>query len=355
MSWAPPAASPPAAYPPLPPAASRPVASSSSSSPRSNPWAANSGSFYLGGSAAPSSMATRKAPPFKGRSATHRTLASPSPPPRPRPAPPHPSTPPSPPVLLTEGVCCCCATTLRYPRASPSFRCTVCTTVVDLSDAARKGKARQGPSLVLSSSPALAHQADSEPQQERRYLTRHRSPRPRSSPSSTASPLDTRRPTTTSRTASAPSSSPRPTTTDNTTRRTRSSPSSRPRSTTCPASRRRSDRRRDLRPPPRPAYLATARSSPCTTSFDIVQSRSTYFEGRSTRSCADLARPSSTATAPGSFRSSRCVLLSQRPPVFLERKLTVTSRYSALYSCPSARPTRTSGASSSLASSACAS
>ncbi|GAA5837163.1 hypothetical protein JCM9279_005604 [Rhodotorula babjevae] len=136
MSSTPRAASPPAAYPPLPPAVSRAASTSSSRTP----WA-NVGSFYLGGSAAPSSMATRKAPPFKGRSA--RTLGSPSPPP-PRPAPPPSSTPPSPPVLLTEGVCCCCGTTLRYPRASPSFRCTVCTTVVDLSDAARKGKAREG-------------------------------------------------------------------------------------------------------------------------------------------------------------------------------------------------------------------
>ncbi|GAA5925096.1 hypothetical protein JCM3775_006364 [Rhodotorula graminis] len=138
MDWAPPTpASPPAAYPPLPAAASSSSSSRTASTSSRNPWAA-SGSFYLGGSAAPSSMATRKAPPFKGRSTSHRTLASP-PPPRP-PAPPHPS----PPVLLTEGVCCCCGTTLRYPRPSPSFRCTVCNTVVDLSDLARKGKARQG-------------------------------------------------------------------------------------------------------------------------------------------------------------------------------------------------------------------
>ncbi|GAA5898192.1 hypothetical protein JCM8208_000178 [Rhodotorula glutinis] len=135
MSWAPPGASPPAAYPPLPPSTTRAASSSSASSSSRNPWA-NGGSFYLGGSAAPSSMATRKAPPFKGRgSASYRT---PPPPPRP------PAPPPSPPVLLTEGICCCCGTTLRYPRASPSFRCTVCDTVVDLSDLARKGKAREG-------------------------------------------------------------------------------------------------------------------------------------------------------------------------------------------------------------------
>ncbi|TNY21652.1 Proteophosphoglycan ppg4 [Rhodotorula diobovata] len=143
MSSLPSPNSPPAAYPPVPVVASTlPRPSPSPSAASSNPWAAG-GSFYLGGSGAPASMATRKAPPFKGRSSMHRSATAPSP----RPAPPPSSTPspkPSPPVLLTEGVCCCCGTTLRYPRASPSFRCTVCDTVTDLDDKARKGKAREG-------------------------------------------------------------------------------------------------------------------------------------------------------------------------------------------------------------------
>ncbi|BGP44507.1 Putative E3 ubiquitin-protein ligase [Rhodotorula kratochvilovae] len=89
-------------------------------------------------------MATRKAPPFKGHSssswANAATPARPSPPPSSSSSRP-PS--PSPPVLLTEGVCCCCGTTLRYPRASPSFRCTICDSIVDLDDKARRGKAKE--------------------------------------------------------------------------------------------------------------------------------------------------------------------------------------------------------------------
>ncbi|GAA6046592.1 hypothetical protein JCM3770_006226 [Rhodotorula araucariae] len=128
--------SPPAAYPPLPATASRPP-SSSSNSPAA--WT-SAGSFYVGGSAAPRSMATRKAPPLKGRASTSSSSTRPSPPPSSGSVAP----PPSPPILLTEGVCSCCGTTLRYPRASPTFRCTVCATVVDLDDKARRGKARDG-------------------------------------------------------------------------------------------------------------------------------------------------------------------------------------------------------------------
>ncbi|GJN92174.1 hypothetical protein Rhopal_005204-T1 [Rhodotorula paludigena] len=83
-------------------------------------------------------MNTRVAPPRRGQSSLH----SAAPPPR-RPALP-PQTPPPAPVLLTDGVCCCCGSPLRYPRASPSFRCTVCDTVTDLSDEQRRGKAREG-------------------------------------------------------------------------------------------------------------------------------------------------------------------------------------------------------------------
>lgn len=121
------------------------------SSRRRSPWQ-NGSSFYLTGAGAPPILNTRRAPPFKGRSSIHveqrpsARLSSPTS------LPPSPSPVPSPPVLLTEGVCCCCGTALKYPRSSPNFRCTICETVNDLSAEARRGKASDGaflrPSLL---------------------------------------------------------------------------------------------------------------------------------------------------------------------------------------------------------------
>ncbi|BGP04499.1 Putative E3 ubiquitin-protein ligase [Rhodotorula toruloides] len=113
------------------------------SSRRRSPWQ-NGSSFYLTGAGAPPILNTRRAPPFKGRSSIHveqrpsARLSSPTS------LPPSPSPVPSPPVLLTEGVCCCCGTALKYPRSSPNFRCTICETVNDLSAEARRGKASDG-------------------------------------------------------------------------------------------------------------------------------------------------------------------------------------------------------------------
>ncbi|GAA5873156.1 hypothetical protein JCM3774_000067 [Rhodotorula dairenensis] len=115
---------------------------SSPSSPRpslSSPWA-GSGSFYAFGSGSPRSLHSRKAPPFKGRSYTPPSAASAS---SPRQTPPS-SRPASPAVLMSTASCCCCGTQLKYPRASPSFRCTVCDQICDLSDEARRGKALEG-------------------------------------------------------------------------------------------------------------------------------------------------------------------------------------------------------------------
>ncbi|GAA5960048.1 hypothetical protein JCM8115_004510 [Rhodotorula mucilaginosa] len=129
---------PPAAVP------VRPVASTSTSSSQlqppplsSSPWT-GSGSFYAFGSGSPRSLHSRKAPPFKGRSYTAASASS-----SPRQTPP-PSRPASPAVLMTTARCCCCGTELKYPRASPSFRCTVCDQICDLSDEARRGKAPEG-------------------------------------------------------------------------------------------------------------------------------------------------------------------------------------------------------------------
>lgn len=115
----------------------QPVASTSAAiEPRpslASPWT-ESGSFYAFGSGSPRILHTRRAPPFKGRS--HKASPSPS--------PSHLSRPASPAVLMTTAVCCCCGTELRYPRASPSFRCPTCDQIVDLSAEARRGKAPDG-------------------------------------------------------------------------------------------------------------------------------------------------------------------------------------------------------------------
>ncbi|GAA5938505.1 hypothetical protein JCM10213_006945 [Rhodosporidiobolus nylandii] len=132
MSYTSPTGSPPPAHPAALPSSSStsfpPLASSSSN------WG-STGSFYLGGSAAPAILNTRRAPPLKGRTSSRQTTS---------PASPSPSTPPSPPVLLTDGRCCCCDTEVRYPRASPSFRCTVCETINDLNEEQRRGKTKEG-------------------------------------------------------------------------------------------------------------------------------------------------------------------------------------------------------------------
>lgn len=134
----------PAGTPVRPSAASTSSHSSASTSSAashaalSSPWS-GSGSFYAFGSGSPRSLHSRKAPPFKGRSYHPTAAASTSS----RPTPP-PSRPASPAVLMTTARCCCCGTELKYPRASPSFRCTVCDQICDLSDEARRGKAAEG-------------------------------------------------------------------------------------------------------------------------------------------------------------------------------------------------------------------
>lgn len=241
----------------------------------------------------------------------HRSATAPSP----RPAPPPSSTPspkPSPPVLLTEGVCCCCGTTLRYPRASPSFRCTVCDTVTDLDDKARKGKAREGAlrSPLWLVSALVAH---TRTLQARRYPTRPPSPKRRSLTSCDGSRSDEQRQTPSSRTGSALSNSSRRHH-RTTTLKTRCSRWSRRRSTTCRASRGRSALRSRPRRPRRPDCHAAKRSLRCTTLQGSGPLRSICCEARWTRSCAGRARLFLRVTGRGSSRSSRCVLL---PPLVL--------------------------------------
>ncbi|GAA6035922.1 hypothetical protein JCM8097_005167 [Rhodosporidiobolus ruineniae] len=135
MSNYPPPSSPPPAHPSLRPSLAS--SSSSSSNTLDTSWS-TPGSFYFTGSSAPPILNSRRAPPLKGRSSTHSSIRS-------SPALPHsPSaSAPSPPVLLTDGVCVCCDSDVRYPRASASFRCTVCDVVNDLTEEQRRGKSRE--------------------------------------------------------------------------------------------------------------------------------------------------------------------------------------------------------------------
>ncbi|GAA5973337.1 hypothetical protein JCM21900_001675 [Sporobolomyces salmonicolor] len=141
-SYHPPLGSPPSETPVSPPAAypsPLPSTSSSFAAPPPPPSWTTPGSFYLGGSGAPPILNTRRAPPFKGRSSAWST---PSQTPRTASAAP----PLSSPVLMTEGVCCCCGTTLRYPRESPNYRCTLCEVVNDVPETRRNGLgAKQAP------------------------------------------------------------------------------------------------------------------------------------------------------------------------------------------------------------------
>ncbi|GAA5922366.1 hypothetical protein JCM1841_003085 [Sporobolomyces salmonicolor] len=141
-SYPPPLGSPPPETPASPPAAypsPLPSTSSSFAAPPPPPSWTTPGSFYLGGSGAPPILNTRRAPPFKGRSSARST---PSQTPRSASAAP----PLSSPVLMTEGVCCCCGTTLRYPRESPNYRCTLCEVVNDVPETRRNGLgAKQAP------------------------------------------------------------------------------------------------------------------------------------------------------------------------------------------------------------------
>ncbi|GAA5907558.1 hypothetical protein JCM6882_004407 [Rhodosporidiobolus microsporus] len=136
MSYRPPPDSPPPAHPSR---LASPSSSSSGAAAASSAWSAGN-AFYLGGSAAPPILNTRRAPPRRG----HSSLAPRTAPSAAAPPPPGPPPPPSPPVLLTDARCACCDTGVRYPRAAPSFRCTVCETVNDLNEQQRRGKAREG-------------------------------------------------------------------------------------------------------------------------------------------------------------------------------------------------------------------
>ncbi|GAA6022166.1 hypothetical protein JCM10207_003931 [Rhodosporidiobolus poonsookiae] len=124
-----------------PPAHPSQLASSSSAPPPPHSLPGDSwtpgNSFYFGGSAAPPILNTRRAPPLKGRSSRRHTPQD-----SPSSTPPPSRIPASPPVLLTDGLCVCCDTPVRYPRASASFRCTVCETIVDLTAEQRRGKSR---------------------------------------------------------------------------------------------------------------------------------------------------------------------------------------------------------------------
>ncbi|GAA5981179.1 hypothetical protein JCM10908_004009 [Rhodotorula pacifica] len=139
------AGDPPAGTPvtPIASTSSSPLHSAAATSPASrpslsSPWS-ESGSFYAFGSGSPRILHTRKAPPFKGRSYSASTTPRRTPPP-----PSSSSRPTTPAVLMTTARCYCCGTELKYLRASPSFRCTVCDEICDLSDDARRGKATEG-------------------------------------------------------------------------------------------------------------------------------------------------------------------------------------------------------------------
>ncbi|KAM0793760.1 hypothetical protein ACM66B_001178 [Microbotryomycetes sp. NB124-2] len=120
----PPPSSPPSAYPPY----------HSSSQQRTHPapppqlppsWTPGI-SFYLGGSAAPSHIAHRR--PTRNVVDQH----GPQHPPLQQYPAPHGPPPLAGPQSLDSAHCLCCNTSLRYPRGSINFRCTVCGTINDL-------------------------------------------------------------------------------------------------------------------------------------------------------------------------------------------------------------------------------
>ncbi|KAK4050398.1 putative E3 ubiquitin-protein ligase [Microbotryomycetes sp. JL201] len=118
-SFAPPASSPPSAYPPY-----RPTSAQTQPPPPPLPpnWTPGQ-SFYLGGSAAPSHIAHRR---------PTRAPVNTSGPQQPPYQAPHGPPPLAGQQLLDSAHCACCNTSLRYPRGSLNFRCTVCGTINDL-------------------------------------------------------------------------------------------------------------------------------------------------------------------------------------------------------------------------------
>lgn len=110
--------------------------------PRQSSSRRNATETLYWGSAAPASLNSRRSAPRKGTS-YHPSTTSP---------PPQVPRGTFSPVLLTEGTCCCCATRVKYPRASGTFRCVTCDTVVDLNEEQRRGKSSEGafsrPSLL---------------------------------------------------------------------------------------------------------------------------------------------------------------------------------------------------------------
>ncbi|KAK4049646.1 putative E3 ubiquitin-protein ligase [Microbotryomycetes sp. JL221] len=135
--YRPPPSSPPSAYPPL--GSSNSFNSGSVASPPPPPppprWQPGQ-SFYLSGSASPSHIAHRT--PTRQGTQQQQQYSAPSGP------------PPPPPQLMpqqaTEAAqCICCNTSLRYPRHSLNFRCTVCGTINDLQPPTDPTRATQAP------------------------------------------------------------------------------------------------------------------------------------------------------------------------------------------------------------------